>query len=179
MRLRLVLIASASLCLGACATWRGPAAENPKVIAWVSTRAADRENEITSPRVLLSAGQAANAIKGTVAEVEPLLLPTGIPAGSDAYLAADRSRFNVTYVSKVAGQRVLVSVGTTDPPPLGPHSAVSSPPFRRTLAKYSVDDPSLASSYRTLMWTEPGTWTGQANVQGVPYFLSATGMTDV
>jgi hypothetical protein len=179
MRTRVVLIASASLLLAACAAWRGPAADSPEVIPWVSARAPYHPDEITSPLRLLSVGQAANAIKATVAQVDPLLLPTAVPAGSDAYLAADRSRFNVTYVSKATGQRVFVSVGTTDLPPLGPHSAVSTTPFRTTLARYGVDDPSLAGSYRSLIWTEPGTWTGQADVQGVPYFLSATGMTDV
>jgi hypothetical protein len=178
VRARLILIASASLCLAACAALRGPA-ENPKVIPWISTRDVYHPNEITSSMRFLSAGQAANAIKATVAQVDPLLLPTAIPADSDAYLAADRSRFNVTYVSKAAEQRVFVSVGTTDPPPLEPRSAVSTIPFRKTLARYGVDEPSVAGSYRSLMWTEPGTWTGQADVQGVPYFLSATGMTDV
>lgn len=178
MRTRVVLIASAILFLAACAAWRGPAIENPKVIPWVSIGAAYYPNEITSPPRVLSADQAANAITSTVAQVDPLLLPTAIPAGSDAYLAADPSRFNVTYVSEAAGQRVFVSVGTTHPPPLGPHSAVSTTPFRKTVGRYGVDDPSLAGSYRAVMWTEPGTWTGQATVQGVPYFLSASGMTD-
>jgi hypothetical protein len=178
MRARLILIASASLCLVACGALRGSADQNPKVIPWVSTPVAYRENEITYPRRLLSLSQAANAIKATVAQADPLLLPAAIPPGSDADLAADSSRFNVTYVSKAAGQRVFVSLGTTDLPPLGPHSAVSTVPFRKTVARYGVDDPSLAGSYRSFMWTEPGTWTGQADVQGVPYFLSATGMTD-
>ncbi len=157
---------------------QGPAAENLKVIPWVSTPEAYHPNEVTSPVRFLSAGQAANTIKATVAQVEPLLLPTAIPAGSDAYLAADRSRFHVTFVGKAAGQRLFVSVGTSDPPPLGPNSAVSTTPFRKTLARYAVDEPSLAGSYRSLTWIEPGSWIGQANVQGVPYFLSATGMTD-
>jgi hypothetical protein len=174
----LIPIASASLCLGACAAFRGPAAENPKVIPWVSTRDSYHPNEITSPRVLLSSVEAASAIKATVAQVEPLLVPTAIPAGSDAYVAADRSRFNVTYVSKAAGQRVFVSVGTTDQPPLGPHSAVSTTSFRKTVARYGVDEPSLAGSYRSLMWTEPGTWTTPVPATGIPYFLSATGMSD-
>jgi hypothetical protein len=178
MRTRVVLIASASLFLAACGAWRGPAADSPEVIPWVSTRAPYHPDEITSPLRLLSVGQAANAIKATVAQVDPLLLPTAVPAGSDAYLAADRSRFNVTYVSKATGQRVFVSVGTTDPPPLGPHSAVSSTPFRRALARYSVDDPSLAGSYRSLMWTEPGTWTTPVPATGIPYFLSATGLSE-
>lgn len=177
MRARLILIASASLCLAACAALRGPA-ENPKVIPWISTRDAYHPNEITSPMRFLSAGQAANAIKATVAQVEPLLLPTAIPVGSDAYLAADRSRFNVTYVSKATGQRVFVSVGTTDPPPLGLHSAVSTTSFRKTLARYGVDDPSRAGSYRSLMWTEPGIWTAQVPSDGIPYLLTATGLSE-
>lgn len=163
----------------ACGAIRGPAAENPQVIPWVSTGAAYHPNEITSPRRVLSPDQAANAIKSTVAQVDPLLLPTAIPAGSDAYLAADRSRFNVTYVSQTAGQRVFVSVGATDPPPVGPHSAVSTTPFRKTVARYGVDDPSLAGSYRSLMWTEPGTWTAQVPANGIPYLLTATGLSDV
>jgi uncharacterized protein DUF4232 len=178
MRARPILIASTSLCLVACAASQGPVADSPKVIPWVATPEAYHPNEITSPVRFLSAGQAANAIKATVAQVEPLLLPTAIPTGSDAYLAADRSRFHVTYVSKAAGQRVFFSVGTTDPPPLGPHSAVSTRSFRKTLARYSVDDQSLAGSYRSLTWTEPGTWTTPVPATGIPYFLSATGLSD-
>jgi hypothetical protein len=178
VRGQLILVASTTLCLGACAAFRGPAAEDLKVIPWVSARDAYHPNEITSPRVLLSASQAASAIKATVAQVDPLLLPTAIPGGSDAYEAANRSRFNVTYVSKAAGQRVFVSVGTTDPPPLGPHSAVSTTPYRKTVARYGVDDPSRAGSYRSLMWTEPGTWTAQVPSDGIPYLLTATGLSE-
>lgn len=175
---RVIVIATATLCLVTCGAFRSPAAQNTNSIPWVSTPDVYDPNEITSPGRLLPPRQAAYVIKGTVAAAQPLLLPTGIPAESDAYLAVDRSRFRVTYVSKSAAQRVVFSLGKPGLLALGPDSVAATRPFRATSARYSVDEPSVGSSYRSLTWTEPGTWTGEADVQGVPYFLSATGLTD-
>ena len=46
-------------------------------------------------------------------------------------------------------------------------------------AEYFVYDATDALSNRWLMWIEPGTMANpQLKVPGVPYFLSATGLTD-
>ena len=172
------MIAAAGLCLAACGAFRGGTVQGPTLIPFVATPQVYNPNEITSPTQLQSPPQAANVIKVTVAQVQPLLLPTAIPAGSDAYVAASRSRFSVTYVSKPTAHRVFFSIGMPSPPPLGPHAVTSSRAFRGTLATYSVDEPSQPVSYRALAWIEPGTWTAQVPANGIPYLLSATGLSD-
>jgi len=178
MRARVVLIATAGLCLAGCGAFRSGTIQGLTFIPFVATLPGYNPNEITSPTQLLSPPQAANVIKLTVAQADPLLLPTAIPPSSDAYLAASRSRFSVTYVSKPAAQRVFFSIGMPSPPPLAPHAVTSSRAFRGTLATYSVDQPSQPIRYRALAWVEPGTWTAQVPANGIPYLLSATGLSE-
>jgi hypothetical protein len=114
----------------------------------------------------------------TVIGADPLLLPQSIPPGwrtDPPYVTANF--FGVTYHAPSGGQSVSLQVMVPNPPT--PDSAVdTNPNFRgdpRSL--YRIDDRANPTSHRWLMWTEPGRWA-QENRGGVPYFLTADGLTD-
>jgi hypothetical protein len=52
--------------------------------------------------------------------------------------------------------------------------------FRGVLATYDVGDATVSLSQRSLEWTQPGTGPATAWLKsgGLPYFLSADGLTD-
>ena len=134
---------------------------------------------------------AATLIRATVKNSRPVLLPAYLPGGPyDATITSSSADdFNITYDSDQRDKEIYFGIVVANPPPAGgPHAASSRLKFRNAIAPkfgqpgqadYVVYDTTDPYSQRYLEWTEPGT---MANPQladgGVPYFLSATGLTD-
>ncbi len=177
--LALGLLLFAGLVTLAIPRFGAPEPSHTRVIPWVAASPGFDPNRLTRPPELLSPAAAAVAVKSTVAGANPLLLPAAIPAGFDARFIGDRSRFTVTYVSSAAGQRIDFSLELPRAPLLGPRAITSERSFRRVRAQYGVDEPSDPHGYRSLMWVEPGSWSGGAPaLNGLPYFLRTTGIAE-
>jgi hypothetical protein len=87
----------------------------------------------------------------------------------------DSGGFSVVYLA-ADGRRIVFGIVV---PNLGPGSAnarQSEPVFRGVRAGYQVDDATVPTSSRSLMWNEPGTPLGGQS--GVPYFLTTAGLTE-
>lgn len=122
--------------------------------------------------------QAARVIRMTVTGAKPLLVLNGIPGEWRAAVRADAHTFSVTYTDPTGAKRVTLAVAIANIPLPTAASAQSWPGFHgdaRSLYQVAAADP---RSDRWLVWTEPGTWSLPGSV-GVPYLLSASGLTDV
>jgi hypothetical protein len=143
----------------------------PSPTPTVAGRATDKQTPTTP-------AEAAAMIRSKVSEASPVLLPDTVPAGWSATAEATSSTFTVTYVApNGVDANVRLELALTNPPPPGPHGSQTRPGFRgdaRSL--YQVDDTTMQAGSRFLIWTEPGRWTGPS--PGVPYLLSAVGVTD-
>ena len=138
---------------------------------------------------VMSPDQAATTIRSTVKNTQPVILPTSLPGGPyDATVRADADGFNIDYQSDLRDKRISFGIVVANPPPGGPGSSDTRVKFRNAIplkysqpgyAQYFVYDPTAPLSNRWLMWIEPGTMTNaQIAGPGVPYFLSASGLTD-
>jgi len=115
--------------------------------------------------------EARAAVAEAVGPGLPVLLPAVI-TGSDwrAAVTTGPDGFSVQYsYSDETGTRLVV-VGARQPGPTAPGGATrTAPRFRGDpRSVYQVDDPADPRSHRVLLWQE----------RGVPYELSATGLTD-
>ncbi|HEY2598854.1 MAG TPA: kelch repeat-containing protein [Candidatus Dormibacteraeota bacterium] len=139
----------------------------------------------------MSPDQAAATVRATVTNTHPLLLPTVFPSGGpyDVYVSATADAFNLDYESDIRDKRITSGIVVANPPPGGPNSSATYVKFRHAIplkgataaapALYVVSDPGNPLSDRWIMWTEPGTSSFQFMAgPGVPYFLSAEGLTD-
>jgi hypothetical protein len=135
--------------------------------------------QVASPSPMTAAG-AASLIRATVTGANPLLLPAAIPSGWSAVVTnLSPAFFDVTYTGPDGGKSVDFAIVVPNPPPPGPHGSQSAPRFHGdTHSLYQVDDTTVATSPRFLMWNEPGTWAEPNGVPGVPYLISTTGLTD-
>jgi len=125
----------------------------------------------------LTVAAAASLIKATVTGANPLLLPTANPPGWAAVVSnLSPTYFDVKYTSPDGGKSVDFALVVPNPPPPGPNGSQSAPPGSHSL--YQVDDTTLTTSQRFLVWNEPGTWSEPSVVAAVPYFISTTGLTD-
>ena len=120
-------------------------------------------------------------IRQTVKNTSPVLLPGSLPSGMEAKVTnATPDSFNVDYRSDQRDKTVSLGIVVANPPPGDANSSDTHVTFRKGAAEYFVYDPSASLSDRWLIWYEPGTMaspqTKQPNV--VPYFLSASGLTD-
>lgn len=123
--------------------------------------------------------QAARVIRMTVTGAKPLLVLNGIPGEWRAAVRADANTFSVTYVDPTGGKRVTLAVVIANVAPPGAGSAQSWPTFHGDpRALYQVSAAADPPSDRWLAWTEPGTWSLPGSL-GVPYLLSASGLTHV
>ena len=137
----------------------------------------------------MSPEQAAAAVRATVVNTRPVLLPSAPPAWAyDARVSATADDFTIDYASDLRDKTLTFGIMVANPPPGSPSSSSTSVRFRNSLpqkygtagyATYFVYDPSSPTSQRWLMWSEPGTMANpQLKDGGVPYFLATTGLTD-
>lgn len=127
----------------------------------------------------LMPSQAARVVRMSVTGAKPLLVVNGIPDDWRASVRADANTFTVTYVDPAGAKTVTLAIALTNIPLPSVDSTQASPRFHGDATSlYQVAAATDPRSQRWLVWTEPGTWSlpGRA---GVPYLLSATGLTDV
>lgn len=132
--------------------------------------------------------QAAAFIRSTVTASTPVLLPSWLPAGLEARTTATADGFSVDYLSDQRDKTITLGIIVANPPPGDDKSSDTRVRFRNAVAskgassgyaEYFVYDASAPTSTRWLMWIEPGTMANPLlKGPGVPYFLSADGLTD-
>jgi hypothetical protein len=94
-----------------------------------------------------------------------------------AWAVAAPDGYTLTYTDDTNSRTVTLGV-IANPSELSRSGKRSTIIYRGVSTSYSVLD-STATSQRSLMWNEPGRTAGQASEQaGVPYFLSASGLTE-
>ena len=142
------------------------------VIPWSS--ATPIPLKLQSPKTL-TPDQAAEDVRRTVTDVHPVVLPTAIPSGFQAQLYDDAGFFSVSYLA-ADGRKIMFSILVPNPAPGTGNARHSRPAYRGVTADYHVDDATLPTSPRWLMWNEPGTALG--GQPGVPYFLTTDGLSE-
>lgn len=127
----------------------------------------------------LTPNQAARVIGMSVTGAHPLLVPNGIPDDWTAAVDANANAFSVTYTDPSGAKIVTLAIALADPPlPIG-ESSQAAPNFHGDAAsRYQVAVAANPRSERWLIWTEAGNWSLPGS-SGVPYVLSASGLTDV
>jgi hypothetical protein len=149
------------------------------VIPWVAAPPTSTPHPEPST-VTTTPDKVAGVVAQKVTGASPALVPSVVPAGMNARVSAEADFFDIQYTSARGDRLVTLSIVVANPPPPGTHGTQSMPRFhgdRRAL--YQVDDGRLPTSHRLLMWTEPGIWSADALAEpGVPYLLSATGLTE-
>ena len=122
--------------------------------------------------------QAARVIRMSVTTARPLLIATWIPDNWTADVRADANTFRVTYHDVTDTKSVTLALAIANIPLPSAGSSRSAPAFhgdRTSLYQVGVDG--NPRSERWLAWTESG--TSSLLTVGVPYVLSATGLTDM
>jgi hypothetical protein len=125
--------------------------------------------------------EATAAIRTALQGTHPVLLPSWLPADVvEAQVSASEGGFGVKYVSDNRDKLVLLGIVVPNPPPGGPNERSTQVRLLGVPATYFVYDATVPLSQRYLMWTQPGTGpaAGQLKGGGLPYFLSADGLTD-
>jgi hypothetical protein len=124
--------------------------------------------------------QAHALVRSTVTGAHPLLLPTTIPADWTAVVTnLSSSSATLTYTSPDLTKTVTFEIAVPSPPPPGPNGSQTNPRFHGDVhSLYQVDNTTVATSRRFLIWNEPGTWSQPNGLPGVPYFISSDGLTD-
>lgn len=142
------------------------------VIPWLPLPA---NSSKAQPPKIMWPDQAAQDVRTTVTGVRPVLLPAAIPTGFQAQLYDDPSSFSVEYVA-ADGRKISFAIVVANPAPGTPHVQQSRPNYRGLRADYQIDDATIPTSHRWLMWNEPGTSVG--GQPGVPYFLATEGLNE-
>lgn len=123
--------------------------------------------------------QAARVIGMSVTGARPLLIPSGIPDEWMAAIRSDASAFSVTYTDPNSAKTITLSIALAGRPLPSGASSQSAPNFHGDAASlYHIAVATDPRSGRWLIWTEDGTWSAPGS-RGVPYVLSATGLTDM
>jgi hypothetical protein len=141
----------------------------------------------TSTTVASTTATSTTAVKpGAVAallasvDAKPVLLPT-MDESWTADVAARANTFTVTYTSD-RGKQVRLAIEIANPGPGTAHVTQRQLSFRGDpKVTYQVDDATVPTSHRWILWREPGTWQDAGEPQwtgGPPYDLSADGLTD-
>ena len=143
-----------------------------RVIPWIS--ATPLPLKLQTPKTL-TVEQAAQDVRQTVTDPNPVLLPRTIPAGFHAELYDDAGSFSVTYAGG-DGRFIQFSIVVSNPPPMSPSGRQLQPIFHGVRADYQVDNAIVPSAQRWLMWNEPG--TPYDGMPGVPYLLRTDGFTE-
>jgi hypothetical protein len=128
----------------------------------------------------MTIAQAHALVRSSVTGAHPLLLPTAIPADWTAVVTNLGSSFvTITYTSQDGTKTMRFEIELTSPPPPGPKGSQTNPRFHGDVhSLYQVDDTTVATSFRFLLWNEPGTWSQPNDLPGVPYFIASDGLTD-
>jgi hypothetical protein len=137
----------------------------------------------------MTPSQAAAYVRATVTNTRPVLLPVPPAWAYDATVRAGPDDFEIDFQSDLRDKTMTFGILVANPPPGGPNAQMSTVKFRNAVAlkyrpagyaEYFVYDTTAPTSQRYLMWIEPGiTATNpQRAGPGLPYFLSATGLTD-
>jgi hypothetical protein len=138
----------------------------------------------------MSPEQAAALVRSTVKNTSPVLLPASLPSGGpwDALVQVTPDDFNIQYESDQRDKTITFGIVVANPPPGQPNASDTWVKFRnsealkyhgRGFAEYFVYDPTSPTSQRWLTWSEPGSMANpMLKDPGVPYFLSASGLTD-
>jgi hypothetical protein len=156
----------------------GPVKRSPspspvsRVVPWVSTTPTPLK--LQAPKTL-TVDQAAQDVRQTVTDVTPVLLPSAIPSGFQVQLYDDSGGFSASYVA-ADGRKIMFSIAVPNPAPGTANARQSQPMFRGVRADYQVDDGTVPTSHRWLIWNEPGTAVGGQSV--VPYFLTTDGFAE-
>jgi hypothetical protein len=134
------------------------------------------------PTITVVSGAVAGVLR-CVTGATPVLLPMALPSGGQAEVAAARNFFAVTYTH--GNQLVQVAVEVPNPAPPSVRSLGRVLSFRDDgHADYQLEDTTVATADRWLMWNEPGRWAGDpqvsnsARLDNVPYFVRTTGLTE-
>jgi hypothetical protein len=128
---------------------------------------------------VMSPAAAEAAVRSVVKNTSPVLMPASLPAGMDAKVFATTDGFSIEYRSDQRDKDLTWGIVVPNPPPGGSHSSDTHVTFRGGTAEYFVFDTTVPQSTRWLMWIGPGTMAvPQTKAPGVPYFLSAVGLTD-
>jgi hypothetical protein len=137
---------------------------------------------------VMSPAQAATKVRDLVKNTQPVLLPAYVPSFVyDAAVNATADTFSIRYQSDERDRSIDFGIVVPNPPVTATGSdrfvkfrhALPTKAARSGYAEYYVYNPSDPTSARWLLWIEPGTMQSpELAGAGVPYFLSATGMTD-
>jgi hypothetical protein len=124
-------------------------------------------------------GQVRATVGAAGTGVGPVLLPSAAGANWEAEVTTGAAGFVVRYTDPTGTRSVVVEVPSADPPP-GARQAQVQPAFRGDARSvYLVANSSDPHDSRFLLWHEPGTYDRvDPAYPGVPYELSATGLTD-
>ena len=123
--------------------------------------------------------EAARLIRMTTTGAHPLLMLTWIPGDWTADVHADVNAFTVTFRDLGRTKTVTLAIAAANLPLVGSEAMQTAPDFHGDpTSLYQVANGSDPRSARWLMWTEPGSWS-ESLLAGIPYVLSATGLTDL
>jgi hypothetical protein len=118
----------------------------------------------------------------SVTGATPLLVPTAVPDGWSAEVSTSTDGFGIHYTGpSFEDVRLSISIPNPRPPQ---ETGTQEFGFRSDpRALYQQQDASDPLTQRFLIWNEPGDWArsataGGAGTVGVPYFLSATRVTE-
>ena len=127
----------------------------------------------------LTPNQAERVIRMSVNGAHPLMIPSTIPSDWTAAVRADANAFSVTYRDPSGMRTVTLAVALVDLPLPGGNATQAAPGFHNdTASLYQVARSADPRSDRWLKWTEAGRWSLPGS-GGVPYILSASGLTDM
>jgi hypothetical protein len=136
----------------------------------------------SAPRAMaVTPAEAGAVIRTALSTSHPILLPTWLPADLvEAEVTATEQGFNVSYLSDNRDKRVFLGLVVPNPPPGGPNERSTQVRLLGAPATYFVYDATVPLSQRYLMWVQPGTGPAASQLKsgGLPYFLSADGLTD-
>ena len=117
-------------------------------------------------------------VAATVTRANPALMPAAVPGDWTAKVEATPDFYSVEYRDPSGARDLTLAVEVPNPPPVS-GASLSRPDFRGDVhSEYEVSDPSSSTSARWLMWNEPGTWSLPNGLPGVPYVLTARGLTN-
>lgn len=118
----------------------------------------------------------------SVTGAAPILVPTAVPDGWSAEVSTGSDAFEIHYTGP-SHEDVRLSISVPNPPP---PAATGTQEFGfrgDPRALYQRQDATDPLTQRFLIWNEPGRWAGSTTpggdgTFGVPYFLSATRVTE-
>jgi hypothetical protein len=142
----------------------------PRVVPWINLRPTPRPETFFEPEAVTPA-QAALTLKATVSGLQPVLVPSVLPANARALLTTPPGTYTVEYKNASSDFAIMVVSPTQVMPVAG-----SSVHFRNTSAEYGVIDRGHPEWGQFLLWTEPG--ESPADPVGVHYFLKAGGLSE-